>query len=154
MTLTNNEVSFILKEIEEIKKIKGLPFLDFVFKIIDIKKIIKTKVDGLQEKAEVITKERQELLLKYCLKKDGKPIIENNSYQGLFRGINEEYDQRTDELNKEITTLGNQPCEFTEDETKRIESVKIDKKIFENSQAKAEFTGDMVEAILYFIIKE
>jgi len=152
MDFTNSEVGFILTQIEEIKKIKSLPYLDFVFKLIDIKNIFKQKYEILKEKAETLNKERTELILKYCTKdKQGKVIVENGGYLGLERGVNSDYDSASDKITEGVRSINKGICELSVDEKTRLQKCIIDNNIFENKTIKEEFTGDMYEAIAYFI---
>ncbi len=147
MQLKNGEVLFIFNQIEEIKKIKGLPYLDFIFKLIDIKKIILPEVKTIQEKNETAQKGIQELRIQYCHKsKDGKPLIINNQYQGLNIGINPEYDNEVKKKIDDINTTNELTIDYPE-----LDKIKIAKKVFESSAIKENFTGDMYEAIQYFL---
>lgn len=170
MEFTNNEISFILNQIEEIKKIKELPFLDLVCGIIDIKKIIIDKVKCLKEKSIELEKRRNDLYIKYCLKDEkGKPIlinrpagvdergkpIYNEVYAGLNPGLNPEFDRQIEEIKKDFDTLGEQKVVFTQDELNRLDTIKIKSKLLDtNLVIKKEFVGDMYEALSYFINKE
>jgi len=157
--LDNSTVVFVLRQIELIKKIKGLPFLDFFFKLIDIKSILKKIEDCAQEKADSLKKERNDLVLKYAKRgADDKPLIVYNSdglgeYVGLERGVNPEYDSGMERIASALKAL-NQAVALSDEDKSRLEKSLIDKKILESKTIKEEFTGDMYEAIKYFLKEE
>lgn len=147
MQLENKEAFFVFNQIEEIKKIKGLPYLDFVFKLIDVKKILLPEIKAIQEKNETARKDLQALQVQYCQKdKDLKPVIINNQYQGLAMGINPEYDTASKEILSGINAISDEIHDYPE-----LDKIKIAKKVLETSTVKENFSGDMYEAIQHFI---
>jgi len=155
-SLNNSAIVFILRQIEAIKKIKGLPYLDFIFKLIDIKTVLKKIEESVQEKVDSLNKERNNLVLKYAKKgADEKPLIMydkngTGEYVGLERGINLEYDSGMDKI-LEAQKVLIRTIALSDEDKVRLEKSLIDKKILENKIIKEEFTGDMYEAIAYFI---
>jgi hypothetical protein len=71
-------------------------------------------------------------------------------YVGLERGINLEYDSGMDKI-LEAQKVLIRTIALSDEDKVRLEKSLIDKKILESKIIKEEFTGDMYEAIAYFI---
>lgn len=118
--------------IVELKKIKGIKF-EFGFLLIELRKKIKPFLDDPNEKKKTLIKERSDLIIKHCKKRqDGTADVlytdkGNIVHKGLAFGECPEYDERMKAIEDQLNIINNEILNIDIDDIKKIKRVQCPK---------------------------
>lgn len=150
MKTTRQRLFNLLNVFETVKDLQGVKFAYAVIKNKEkIKKEVITLNKYTQPTGEYQEWEKARITLcnKYCTKKDGKPVIENNKFVGLEK--NSEFEKALEELKKEYkTTLDDYKAKVDEYNKKLTEEIEFDLHQIEKKELPEKISPKQLESIL------